>query len=186
MRLLRAILTTFAAAVLAAGAARAPAAAQTGPIHFSAADSAELVRYRITDEGLARYRQSVRAFVDAAVADTLFLGRFVTPPARLPLTLDEMTARVDEEPELRRAVEGAGLSTREWVVLTNVLIYGYYEHLLRQLTLEGRVRPRGWVSRANRRFVRAHAEEIETMLQEMERLDRVGGAGARTPSPGAG
>ena len=180
MMLLRAFLTLLAAGLFAAGA---PATAQTGPIHFSAADSAELVRYRLTEEGLEKYRRSVRAFVDAAVADSVFYGRFVTPPARLPVTLEEMRARVDEEPGLRRAVESAGLTTREWVVLTNVLIYGYYQHLLREFQLAGRARPRGWISRDNQRFVRRHATEIETMLQDMERLDALGAAAAPGTAP---
>ena len=79
-------------------------------------------------------------------------------------SLDEMAARIESNPIARKAVEAAGLSARQYVVITMALFQASLaQYAVDQGADPGKVAGETGVNPANIRFVKEHKAELEQM-----------------------
>jgi len=79
-------------------------------------------------------------------------------------SLDEMAARIESNPVARKAVEAAGLSARQYVVITMALFQASLaQYAVDQGADPGKVAGETGVNPANIRFVKEHKAELEQM-----------------------
>jgi hypothetical protein len=79
-------------------------------------------------------------------------------------SINDMIRRMEAEPRVRRAVEDAGISVRDYVLTTFAIVQAMFA----QAAVEaGQPMPEG-VNPANVAFVREHQAEIQAMFQEMQ------------------
>ena len=75
-----------------------------------------------------------------------------------------MTARIESNPVARKAVEAAGLSARQYVVITMALFQASLaQYAVDQGADPGKVAGETGVNPANIRFVKEHKAELEQM-----------------------
>jgi hypothetical protein len=117
----------------------------------------------------------VERFADASKRLRLLAERDPGPMRRLrsreeadrSASLEETAARLDGEPAVRGAIESAGLTTREYALITVTLSEAI---LVQQALAHGSIdRPPPGVSEENLEFVRAHRDEISRLLAEVAR-----------------
>lgn len=99
--------------------AAAPAAANApgAPSAGVSDDAAEVLHYRLTGQNVERFLLARRR-LRAIASDTLLAARADSPgpDSSDARTLDAMAARLERMPGAKQALEGAGLSAREYVV----------------------------------------------------------------------
>ena len=79
-------------------------------------------------------------------------------------SLDEMAARIESIPVARKAVEAAGLSARQYAVITMALFQASFaQYAVEQGADAGKVAREAGVNPANIRFVKEHKAELEQM-----------------------
>ena len=79
-------------------------------------------------------------------------------------SLDDMAARIESNPIARKAVEAAGLSARQYVVITMALFQASLaQYAVEQGADPGKVAGETGVNPANIRFVKEHKAELEQM-----------------------
>ena len=79
-------------------------------------------------------------------------------------SLDEMAARIESNPIARKAVEAAGLSARQYVVITMALFQAFLaQYAVDQGADPGKIARETGVNPANIRFVKEHKAELEQM-----------------------
>ena len=79
-------------------------------------------------------------------------------------SLDEMAARIESIPVARKAVEAAGLSARQYVVITMALFQASLaQYAVDQGADPGKIARETGVNPANIRFVKEHKAELEQM-----------------------
>jgi hypothetical protein len=79
-------------------------------------------------------------------------------------SLDDMAARIESNPIARKAVEAAGLSARQYVVITMALFQASLaQYAVDQGADPGKVAGETGVNPANIRFVKEHKAELEQM-----------------------
>ena len=79
-------------------------------------------------------------------------------------SLDEMAARIESNPIARKAVEAAGLSARQYVVITMALLQASLaQYAVEQGADPGKIARETGVNPANIRFVKEHKAELEQM-----------------------
>ena len=79
-------------------------------------------------------------------------------------SLDEMAARIESNPIARTAVEAAGLSARQYVVITMALFQASLaQYAVDQGADPGKIARETGVNPANIRFVKEHKAELEQM-----------------------
>jgi hypothetical protein len=79
-------------------------------------------------------------------------------------SLDEMVARIESIPIARKAVEAAGLSARQYVVITMALFQASLaQYAVDQGADPGKIARETGVNPANIRFVKEHKAELEQM-----------------------
>jgi hypothetical protein len=161
---LRGARAVFAALCLvAAPLAAVPAAAQAG----SQGDLAVISSYPLS---MPRYRQYLAAMlnlVDAAKTSPAVGDVFENSGS---LSLDEMVARFDKAPGVRRAVVAAGLTPRDFV-LTQMALFqaGMAYGMMKEYKLPAdSVAKTAKVSRANLEFYRTNEVEITRLGKELE------------------
>jgi hypothetical protein len=77
-------------------------------------------------------------------------------------SLDEMAARIESNPIARKAVEAAGLSARQYVVITMALFQASLaQYAVDQGADPGKIARETGVNPANIRFVKEHKAELE-------------------------
>jgi hypothetical protein len=120
-------------------------------------------------------RPDVERFAEASKQLRLLAERDPGPMRRLraregaarSTSLEETTARLDGEPAVREAIESAGLTTREYALITVTLSEAI---LVQQALAQGSIdRPPPGVSEENLEFVRTHRDEISRLLAEVGR-----------------
>jgi hypothetical protein len=86
------------------------------------------------------------------------------------LSIDQMVARYDAVPPVKRAISDAGFTTREFAVAQGAMLQaGMSYGLMKQLKLSpDSVSKTTGVSKANLEFIRANEAEIERMGKEMQ------------------
>jgi len=147
-----------AAAAAAPSPAPPPAASRD-----DGTDSAAIANYRLDMD-------KVRGLQRAAVALHELNQRHPEIRERVSadtFDLDAVLANMNAEPEVRRAIEGAGISTRDYVLGTMALMQAAISH---QLSKGGMSVPPG-VSEENRRFMAEHEAEIEQVMAAMPKDD---------------
>jgi hypothetical protein len=118
-RATRRLLGLAAVSLAAAAGSATSAAAQVADLF---GDVPEIANYRMTEpalEGFIRATLALKALEDAGDVD--IGSRFeVEEPA--DLSLDGIAAEFDREPRIRQAIEGAGMSSREYVTFLMAMI----------------------------------------------------------------
>ncbi len=130
------------------------------------ADTQEVLRYTLTDSGLAKYVQATRQLAALPGAVPGNCDDEDTASA----SLDEVVARVDAMPGAKAAIQSAGMSTREYMLFSLSLLHnGMAAWATSQ---PGGTLPPG-VSKANVDFVNKHDAE----LKQLEGLSKQGDCG---------
>lgn len=133
------------------------------PVRFAFAQDAdmqEVVRYKLTESGLAKYAQATRQL--AALAGGAPVG---CDEGTESASLAEMAAKLDAAPGAKAAVQSAGMSTREYIVFSWSLLHnGMAAWTTSQ---PGGALPPG-VSKANVDFLKAH----DAQLKELETVSK--------------
>ena len=125
---------------------------------FSESDTREIATYVLNEAKLGKYAEATRNLGE--ITDQLPSNCDDEEDAQ---SLDELGARLDAIPDVRSAIESAGMTSREYVVFTFSLFQnGMAAWVLSQ---PGGALPEG-TSMANVDFYRAH----ETTLQELGSL----------------
>lgn len=79
-------------------------------------------------------------------------------------SLDEMAARIGRIPEARKAIEGAGLTVRQYAVITMALFQAAFaQYAVEQGADINKVAKDAGVNPANIRFVKEHKAELEKL-----------------------
>lgn len=130
------------------------------------ADSQEVGRYHLTDAKLAKYAAATRGLADALADDPASCEEDDAD------SLTAMAARLDDIPEARAALAGAGMPSREYIVFgLAALQAGMASWALSQ----GGALPPG-VSAENVGFYQAHQDEIQALTSLLPE-DSCGDAG---------
>jgi hypothetical protein len=133
------------------------------------ADTQEVLRYTLTDSGLAKYVQATRQLAALPGGVPGNCDDEDTESA----SLDEVVARVDAVPGAKAAIQSAGLSTREYMLFSlSLLQNGMAAWATSQ---PGGTLPPG-VSKSNVDFVKKHDAE----LKQLEGLSKQGDCGDET------
>jgi hypothetical protein len=134
------------------------------------ADTQEVLRYTLTDSGLAKYVQATRQL--AALPGGM-PGNCDDDEDTESASLDEVVARVDAMPGAKAAIQSAGMSTREYMLFSLSLLHnGMAAWATSQ---PGGTLPPG-VSKANVDFVNRHEAE----LKQLQGLSKQGDCGDDT------
>lgn len=79
-------------------------------------------------------------------------------------SLDQMAARIGRIPEARKAIEGAGLTPRQYAVITMALFQAAFaQYAVEQGADIARVASDAHVNPANIRFVKEHKAELDKL-----------------------
>lgn len=133
---------------------------------------AEVGAYRLSDEGLERFRQAIQNLVTAIEADPSIHHRGAATDG-----FEETIAFLEQEPAVGRALAAAGMPAREYVLFSMAFIQaGVVMHMADAMG-EGSVeelpetvsRENVAYFRANRERLEGVTEEVQTMMQRMER-----------------
>lgn len=126
------------------------------------ADTKEVLAYVLTDAGLAKYTAATRKLAALQGADSTSCDEEESDDS----SINAQAARLNASPGARAAIQSAGLSTREYVVLSwSILQNGLAAWAVRS----GGTLPAG-ASKANVDFYRQH----EAQIQELQGLQSAG------------
>ena len=150
----------------------ATAGALSGQNRAASADEREIAAYRLTDAALAKYIRASRALAALArpaAADTAEDADDAEDDEDEDgdddMSIAELTAMYDTIPGAKRAITGAGLTTREFVVFTLTLFQaGMAAWLVEQQGWDKL--PAGW-SRDNVVFYQRHKAQLDSLTAEM-------------------
>lgn len=154
-----------------AGAASAdpPASATTVRSHDSDAELAEITSYRLRMDEVERWYQAQRNVYEAMRKNPA-LTKQLENEADDP-SLDELEARFEAVPEVRRAIESAGLEVRDFTVIIFTLAQaGVANAAVEAGASRDSVLARTGVDPANLDFVREHKVVLERMQAEVAAL----------------
>ena len=172
--LLRNVLVLLLALVPAAACDRgADAGAESAGTAATRADVdaevAEITGYRLRMDEVERWYQAQRNVYEAMRKNPA-LAEQLESDGDDP-SLDELEARFGAVPEVRRAIEAAGLEVRDFVVIVFTLAQaGVANAAVEMGASRDSVLARTGVEPANLDFVREHKAELERMRAEVEAL----------------
>jgi hypothetical protein len=134
-----------------------------------AGDAAAARDFRLTMNHVRRYADANERIHARAAADPAFRARIAgMDEAQAAESMDEMIRQLEAVPEVRREIERAGLSAREFV-LTMLSISAAVVHLMmRELGQEPELSE--WLSERNLAFYEQNAEEIGGILERLQEL----------------
>lgn len=139
------------------------ASAVAGAQNFSDRDTNEIAGYVLTDAGLAKYTQAVRNLQP-------FMGQLPKEcdDDENPKSLNEMAVRLDGVPQVKSALKGAGMTSREYLVFS----WSVFQNGMAAWALDqpGGKLPPG-VKMANVNFYRAHEAELKKLGQLTKQAD---------------
>ena len=123
------------------------------------ADAQEVLRYTLTESGLAKYSQATKQLAALPKQERGACDE----EGKEAQSLDEMAAKLDSVPGARAAIQSAGMTSREYMVFSlSLLQNGMAAWAVSQ---PGGTLPPG-ASRANVDFLKKHDAE----LKQLERL----------------
>ena len=82
----------------------------------------EVSAYALTDAGLARYANATRRLDEAVRRTPALCAERANDDGEDTKTLDQLVAKIDASPPMRQAIQGAGLSTREYAVFSLAML----------------------------------------------------------------
>ena len=132
------------------------------------ADTREINAYRLTDATLAKYVRAARAMAPAVKAAQDAEDEDDADEEESP-SISKLVAWYDAKPEARRAITGAGLTTREYVVFTFALFQAGMGAWM--------VEQQGWsklppeFARANVEFYQRHRASLDSLTAELKPRD---------------
>lgn len=148
-----------------------PAVAPTGAAPaLDVGDAAMMRDYRLTMDGIRRYVQATENF-QAAVAGNPALQRRLEAMDEAPEAdrIADFVQVVDQIPEWRRAVEQAGISTRDYAMIMATLTASALDVGMRRMGMDP---PRDeWISDRNVALVEENWTEIEHLMKRMRAFD---------------
>jgi hypothetical protein len=122
------------------------------------ADARELSRYQLTMVDVRKYAAANASLAKQPKAEQ------DDDDVDDDESLDEMAARIESVPIARKAVEAAGLSVRQYVVITMALFQASFaQYAVDQGADPGKIARETGVNPANIRFVKEHKAELEQM-----------------------
>jgi hypothetical protein len=138
------------------------------------ADSREIAAYRLTEATLAKFLRAARVMAavqkpHSADADDDAEDADDDEKDNDDPSLTQIAAKYDSIPAARRAITGAGLTTREYVVFTFALFQAGMGAWV--------VEQQGWsklppdVARANVEFYQRHKAQIDSVTAELKNQD---------------
>jgi hypothetical protein len=131
---------------------------ETGLAQPQDADAREVLRYTLTEAGLAKYSQATRQLAALPDRERAACDEDDTDAG----SLDEMAARLDGVPGASAAIRSAGMTSREYVLFSMSLLQnGMAAWAASQ---PGGALPPG-VSRANVDFLKKHDAELKQLQQ---------------------
>jgi hypothetical protein len=129
------------------------------------ADSREIAAFRLTDATLAKFIRASRAMAAVAKATPADTTDADDESESSP-AIAEIAAFYDANPAARRAITGAGLTTREYVVFTFALFQAGMGAWL--------VEQQGWsklppdFARANVEFYQRHKAQLDSLTADLK------------------
>lgn len=133
------------------------------PTHASPkgdADVRELSRYELTMADLRKYAAANATLAKQPKAESEEDG----DEDRNNESLDDMATRVGRVPEARKAIEAAGLTPRQYAVITMALFQAAFaQFAVDQGADPAKVARDAGVNPANLRFVKEHKQELEKL-----------------------
>lgn len=137
----------------------------------ASADEREIAAYRLSEAALAKYIRASRALAalarpaSADTAEDADDAEDDDEEGDDDMSIAELTAMYDTIPGAKRAITGAGLTTREFVVFTLTLFQaGMAAWLVEQQGWDKL--PAGW-SRDNVVFYQRHKAQLDSLTAEM-------------------
>ena len=125
------------------------------------ADLRELSRYQLT---MVDIRKFAAANANLAKHPKVEQGDDDVEDADDNESLDEMAARIESVPAARKAVEAAGLTARQYAVITMALFQASLaQYAVEQGADPGKIAREAGVNPANIRFVKDHKAELDQM-----------------------
>lgn len=82
----------------------------------------EVSAYKLTDAGLARYTDATRRLDQAVRTSPALCAERANDDDEDTRTLDELVAKIDASPQMRQAIQSAGMSTREYAVFSLAML----------------------------------------------------------------
>lgn len=154
MRMPKPFLHLLAAAALAAGPIE-------GAMPFPAADTSEIQAYVLTDSGLARFEKAANALKALAFQDCI-VDEDEDDDAG-PTSIESAVAKLEAYPGAKGAVQSAGMTSREFVVMTYALVQNMVAAEAAQRS-GGRMLP--GINPANVAFLGQHAADIDELRSD--------------------
>jgi hypothetical protein len=140
------------------------------------ADMRDVQRYVLTSAGLAKYTHATKKLAELPAAQARACGGDDDDDDADAQSIGDMVAKLESVPGAKAAVQGAGLTMREYVVFTMSLLQNGLAAWA--VTQPGGKLPPG-VSKANVDFVQAHDADLK-QLQQYSRNDECADDGEDT------
>ncbi len=144
------------------------AAPQAGA-DLSKADEREVNSYQLTEKKLAQFGQATRNLVALAQKDIKIWQKPPVVDAEEGAGLTKLAKEFDKIPGVKKAVEDAGMTSREYWVFHLAMIYGATGHIV--LKSGGKL-PEGY-SKANTDFFAKHEEAFKTVDKDLKILQEL-------------
>jgi exopolyphosphatase/pppGpp-phosphohydrolase len=136
-------------------------------VHADAnADLKEVHNFQLTEKRLEQFIQAVRNMSEAAEKNPDLAKQDNSVGANA--SISEMVAAFDKIPPLKKSVEAAGMSTREFVLFQMALFSAGMGHYLVQ---QGKQLPPEF-STEQVAFYKAHEEKFKALQKEWEAMDK--------------
>jgi hypothetical protein len=144
---------------------------------IDAADDAELARVRLTTDHVAKATLASRYIAELGATDPGLLQRLdQDSPLDNARTLQEAADRIAGVPRLRSAIERAGLSPREYILVSLTIARAAIASAYAVAGAAQSGAPE--LASANVDFVGAHQKDIQRYMEAVDAMTPSGGAGA--------
>ncbi|MBW3655569.1 MAG: hypothetical protein KY444_05655 [Gemmatimonadetes bacterium] len=157
------VLAVAGLSLAAVAADVSPAAAQPEKLV-----TGELSRYRLTSEGLQKFLLATQA-LDALEDSELKLREQLEDGVEDDVDLVRVAAAFDTEPQIRNAISGAGLTSREYLTFMFSIIQAMFTAGMLEMCAETALAEmENSVAKQNVQFYLEHQEQFEVIGEAME------------------
>ncbi len=156
----------------------APDVAEAAQTHMDAAtgdqEMSRAVReYRLTMPLMQQYVQAVRNLHQLERTDPELRRRMEAMGEHEERSLAEVTGLIEGEPQLRRAIEDAGLTVRDYMLISLAFMQSMMAHEFQRQGYIQELPPE--VSAENVAFIRDNEQQLQPLMDELNRLGEEGG-----------
>ena len=130
-------------------------------------DEETLARYRLTEATLAKFTQVARSIVALTQTDSTLRTEEDEDEAE---SITELAAMYDRHPSMRRAITGAGMTTREFVTFLLSMFQAAVGTWIVQQPQGSLDKLPPEIPRDNVRFYQQHERELQKLTEEMKAL----------------